>query len=347
MNKPILATGFVVFSLLLPLRAQAAQFSNLFVFGDSLSDTGNVFNVSNRLLPPDPPYSNGRFTNGPNWIDYLAQDLGLEVNPITGNVDPSKGIDFSFGGATTGKDNTLALTFPQLQGLPGLQGEMGEIGEIELFQGFLQQTQQSADPNALYIVWIGANDYLPTQGSFVPFSDPTVPIANIAKAVNSLAAVGAKNIMLVNLPDLGKTPLALGIDTQLPGTSAVLTALTQAHNAALNNLEQSLDPDINLISFDVNSLFNSAIDNPGQFGLNDVTNPCLISINPSISCSNPDEFLFWDSQHPTTKGHQLIADAALEAIKPVPEPASPFGILTFGVLSLVVLKCRGALRAPF
>lgn len=340
MKKPILATGFVVFSLLLPFKANAAIFSNLFVFGDSLSDTGNVFNVSNGLIPPDPPYSNGRFSNGPNWIDYLAEDLGLEVNPITGNVNPSEGINFSFGGATTGKNNTVALDFPQLQGLPGLQGETGEIGEIELFQGFLQQTQQSADPNALYIVWIGGNDYLPTEGTFVPFTDPTVPIDNISKAVNSLAAVGAKNIMLVNLLDLGKAPLALEIDAQIPGTSAALTAIAQAHNAALNDLEQSLDPDINLISFDVNSLFNSVIDNPGQFGLNDVTNPCLVSIDPSIVCSNPDEFLFWDFSHPTTKGHQLIANAALEAIKPVPEPVSAFGILTFGVLSLGVLKSK-------
>lgn len=340
MKKPILATGVVIFSLLLPVKANAAQFSNLFVFGDSLSDTGNVFNVSNGFIPPDPPYSNGRFTNGLNWIDYLAQDLGLEVNPITGNVDPTKGINFAFGGATTGKDNTLALTFPQLQSLPGLQGEMGKIGEIELFQGFLQQTQQNADPNALYIIWIGANDYLPTEGTFVPFTDPTVPIDNISKAVNSLTAIGAKNIMLVNLPDMGKAPLALAIDAQVPGTSAALTALTQAHNAALNNLEKSLAPDINLISFDINSLFNGVINNPGQFGLSDVTNPCLVSIDPSIVCSNPDQFLFWDSQHPTTKAHQLIANAALEAIKPVPEPVSALGIITFGVLGVGVLKSK-------
>ena len=322
MNKKAVATGFFLLSFLFPLRASAASFSNLYVFGDSLSDQGNVFNATGGAVPPSPFYFDGRFSNGPLWVDYLAEDLGLEVNPFVGSADPTEGINFAFAGATTGGENTISLTFPQLPGLPGLQQQ------ISLFTN----TVPAADPNALYIVWAGANDYSPTDGTFVPFQDPDTTIANLTQAVTSLANVGAKNIMLVNLPDLGKSPVSLNTSE-----SEELSALVDAHNAALEGLSESFDPALNLILFDVSEGIDQLFAAPQEFGFTNVTTPCLFV----QSCvTNPDEqnqYLFWDERHPTTAAHQYVGDLALAALNEedptgVPEPASAMGLLAISAL---------------
>lgn len=329
MNKRTVATGFVLFSFLFPLKATAASFSGLYVFGDSLSDTGNTFKATGGNIPPSPPYFQGRFSNGLNWVDYLGQDLGLTpttIVDVAGGANPTEGINFAFGGATTGTANTLSLTFP-IPPLPALQQEIGLFTSLT----------PSADPDALYIVWAGANDYLPTQGSFMPLTEPTVPLNNLADAITVLAVAGAKNFLVVNLPDLGDTPVARIRNSVDPGTSTRLNALTAAHNSGLsttlNDLSQILGEDVNITSLDVNSLFEQVIANPSDFGFTNVTDACL-NLAAGEVCEKPNEYLFWDSQHPTTVGHQQIANLALAAVQPVPESSSALGILAFTALGV-------------
>jgi phospholipase/lecithinase/hemolysin len=313
-EKKILATGIFLLSLMLPLRVWAKNYDEIYVFGDSLSDTGNVFNATQGAIPPD-PYYQGRFSNGPVWVEYLANDLGLTPNPST---------NFAFGGATTGFDNIGLAT------LPGLQQQINSF----------TAANKSADPNALYILWAGTNDYLDYFFGEVP--NPTQTVANLSGAVKALAAVGAKDIMVVNLPDLGKFPVTGG-DRQI---SSVLSTLTSEHDstlsANLNLLSQQLNPDVNIISFDVNSLFSRIIANPEEFGFTDVTDSCIgdLSVVPvnvptkPVACT-PDKFLFWDSVHPTTTTHKIIGDFAFSVLEPtsVPEPSVVFGIFVFGALS--------------
>ncbi len=291
----------------LPKTAQAVtlgNFDEIYVFGDSLSDTGNVFKVTGGFLPPSPPYFQGRASNGPLWVEYLAPKLELTPNPNT---------NFAFGGATTGRSNTTP--FP---GLPGLQQQIN---------GFTV-ANPAANSNALYVVWAGSNDYLGGGAS-----DPTQPVENLSTAVTSLASVGAENILVPNLPDLGRLPGTLGSES-----SSTLSRLTEAHNSGLakvlSGLSQDLGPDTNIIPLDVNALFDQAITNPAEFGFTNVTTACLDNF---VACDNPDEFLFWDDIHPTTAVHQIVGEAAFAA---VPEPASVLGTLAFGALGAGALLKR-------
>jgi phospholipase/lecithinase/hemolysin len=328
MKKPIAATGFLLLSFLFPLKATAASFTQMYVFGDSVSDTGNVFDFTGGAIPPSPPYFDGRFSNGPLWVDYLAQDLGLSLTPYSdvafGGVIPTGGIDFAFAGATTGLDNTVYLTNPNLlPPLPGLQQQIG------LFTS-LVSPNQAADPNALYIVLAGFNDYLPTTSTFIPFETTDTTIANLSSVITSLAALGAQNIMVPNLPPLGELPITLSTPD-----SDRLNTLTDEHNSdlnvALDTLSQSF-PSLNIIPVDLNSLFEDAISEPATFGFTNVTTPCLF-----VGCPNPEEYLFWDLYHPTTATHEFIADVAFQSLNSdsptsVPEPTSGLGILAFGAL---------------
>lgn len=309
MKKQVVATGFFLLSFLLPLKAMAISFSQLYVFGDSLSDTGNAFRVSGGLVPP-PPYFEGRFSNGLIWVDYLAQDLGLNPSPNT---------NFAFGGATTGTNNTISPL------LPGLQQQINTF----------TQANPTADPNGLYIVWAGANDYL---GGGV--TDPTVSIANLSNAITSLAGVGAQNILVLNLADLGSLPGTRGNSQQ----STNLNLLTDAHNSGLSQTIAALSPqlgtDVNLTLVDTNSLFDRVLANPAEFNFTNVTTACLSVIScASANQNEQNQYLFWDNIHPTTAGHQLVADLAFSSLHStsptgVPEPSATLGVLAFGALGV-------------
>lgn len=302
---------------LTPSTAEAFQLTGLYVFGDSLSDVGNFYALTNNQLPPSQlGYFNGRFSNGPIWVDYLAPKLGVTSDIRT---------NFAFPGSTTGTTNT---TIPGV--LPGLQQQIAS---------FTQATPQ-ADPNALYVLWAGANDYLGGQQT-----NPAVPVANLASAIQSLAGVGAKNFLVANLPDLGQVPL---VRDRGPVVSQGATALTTGHNAllaqTLATLGNQLAPiGVNLIPLDVNTVFNRAIANPAQFGLTNTTDACLFPSpilfpntggrpEPITICPNPNQYLFWDSLHPSTTAHGFVGEAAFQTLSAsaVPEPPATAGMVVFG-----------------
>jgi phospholipase/lecithinase/hemolysin len=275
-------------------RIPRLLFSQMFVFGDSLSDDGNIFGITQGAVPPTPPYFNGRFTNGPVWVEYLAPSLGLTLNSAN---------NFALGGATSGTQNTGNI--PGLPSLPGLQQQI---------DGFTA-TNVSADPNALYVVYAGGNDYLGGAST-----DVFAVVNNLTTAIAKLASVGARNFMVPNLPNLGALP---GPAIQGPQVQQGLTQLSTGHGtvlaATLANLEQS--PNINIIPVDVFTLFNNTIANPAAFGFTNVTNNIVpgAGTDPSVrgftipDGVNPDQYLFWDLVHPTTRAHSLVSNTALRA----------------------------------
>lgn len=347
-----------------PFQAQAMSlthhFSNIYVFGDSLSDTGNVSELTQNMFPPT-PYQNGRFSNGDVWIDYLARELELSsptpFATVSQGTAPNNGINFAFGGATTGTANTISSQFLGLQ---------------QQVQGFsaLSTAGVPLDPKGLHILWAGANDYLPTESNFDPYVRPEVPVSNVESAVTNLANLGARNFLVVNLPDLGQTPLALGYDgddLQDPkghNSSAIdpadvdvsqrLDRLTRSHNQQLSQssgrLRSRLGPDVTIAEFDVNAAFNEVLTNPAQFGFSNVTDPCIFSGMCAIDPTQQEEYFFWDNTHPTTRGHEITANYALASLteefskpKPVPEPV-PEGYPLLGIVAVGVGCVGGMLR---
>lgn len=256
---------------------QLGRLTELVVFGDSLSDVGNVFRATGGQYPPNPPYFQGRYSNGRVWVEHLAARLNLSRDRIT-NV--------ACGGATTGSGS--------INGVPGL------LAQVQTFN----TQQRQFNPNTLYVLWGGANDYL--YGA----ATPDIPVTNLSQAIAVLVEAGAKNVLVANLPDLGNLPA-----TRNNANSDTLNALTKAHNLSLekslNKLRQRLDAGTQLIQFDANSLYRTAIENPKQFGFINVTNSC---VNSTMNCEDPNQFLFWDGIHPTTAAHQILGERAFSTI---------------------------------
>ncbi len=256
---------------------QPEPINELYVFGDSLSDVGTVFRATGGTYPPSPTYFQGRYSNGRVWAEYLADRLHLSSRQTN---------NFACGGATTGSErNTL---------VPGL------LTQVQSFT----QTHQQTNPDGLYVLWAGANDYL--QG----VSSATVPVENLTGAITSLVGVGAKKILVANLPDLGQLPA-----TRTSANSASLSALTQSHNQGLRRSLKLLSQqysDLQIVTLDANTLYRDAITNPAAFGFTNVISSCL---SGSRACGNSDQFLFWDGIHPTTAAHRILGEAAFSAIQ--------------------------------
>lgn len=310
MKKIILSTGLTLLSFGLSTQAEAASFSQLYIFSDSLSDSGNIFNLTADLnqippelippgleippvTPPVPPYDeDGRFSNGLVWVDYLAEDLGLTPTPSTElsvlfpgsqeqsilTADPNSGeliVSPFFNGITATQSVNFAFGgsqtgFTSEDGIPGLLTQVG------WFINDLNSVNQSADSEALYIVSSGPNDY-----QTIPNPNPEQTVSNIATTVQALYDSGARNIMVSNMPNLGQTPRALSPFAPVP--SAPLSAVTQVHNSLLTQAlaQLSLLPDINIIPLDIFSLYEQTFNHPEQFGFTTVTEACL-SPDPSF-----------------------------------------------------------------
>ena len=313
--------------------ASAQQFSNLVIFGDSLSDTGNIAKIVPApvlaTIPagtpglPLPPYYNFRFSNGPIYADVLGARLGLSTPTA----------DFAVGGAFTGKLNeTLGAVpvsgvnlSPLLSGLDAVT-PLTPVPIDTSIQGQITSYLTSGTPvskSGLYVVWGGANDYFamlaaiqaqPTlstaQVQGIVGQQVQASVGNLVNDVGALAKAGGHNFVVPMLPNLGGTP---SLNTS--ATTAQLGQLTTfTHNTALANAMGALGQQlhVNVFLVDTAGIFNDIQANPSKYGITNTTQACLSAAGV---CANPNGNLFWDSVHPTSGISQLFAQAVTATVE--------------------------------
>lgn len=312
--------------LCLPVAAQALPYSNLYVFGDSLSDQGNVSHIAGGALPPGEytdGTTSGRFTNGKNYIDYLAESLGLSVAPSL-----QGGTNYAYGGARTDyhvlpSPPALSLMQQRDAYLAGLGGGM-------------------ADPNALYIVWAGSNDLndiltnISTNPLYNPYPDLADVGADLGDVIASLAAAGVRHLVAPNIPNLGLVPRATGGGAPNLQVSGLVSNFNLGLESVLQSIESAY-PETDIIRFDTFSLLSELYQNPTG-GITNVSNNCysLYVVAGGTTCANPETYIFWDQIHPTSATHRILATQLARA---VPEPES-LVLVGVGLLAFVLVRRR-------
>lgn len=295
----------------------AAGYSGITIFGDSLSDTGNVYAATGFTFPP-PPYFFGRFSNGPVWVETLATGIGHGAQSTASFLG---GNNYAFGGAR------MNGTSP----VPGVLQQMG---------GLWAPSHPVADPNALYVVVGGGNDMRDARSAFTTNSaaDQAARQAAAEAAANNLiaslgflASRGAHEVLISNLPDLGVTPEAAFLGLQYASSD-----VTQRFNALMGSVMAagaSFGLDMHFLDMAglLATVFDDALNHGGaQYGVTNVTTPCgAFAGSIGTSC---DVSLFSDDLHPSARAHRLIGLAALDAVR-VPEPET-LAMVTLGFLCL-------------
>jgi phospholipase/lecithinase/hemolysin len=281
------------------------KFSDVFIFGDSLSDSGNAYTFTGEtskapyLIIPRYPYAMGghHFSNGKTWAERVAQGLQLNSGGKASLDGPGKNGNYAFGGARARSGSGHSSPDSALQ--------------VNMFRG----DYQAAPSDALYVIQFGGNDVRdalenPVDGINIIQG----AIVGIATNIQTLYAAGAREFMVANSPDLGLVPVI-----QLLGPEAVAGAglLSFWYNTFLESALGQLEalPGIKIHRLDIAGFLEDVIANPGDFGISNAASPCLNFMSDSgAKCDNPEEHLFWDGIHPTAAGHNALAEIALGVI---------------------------------
>ena len=284
--------------ILAPTPSQAQSYDRLVVFGDSLSDNGNLFALTSGTRPPGSIYWQGRFSNGRVFTELLGFDA-------TGFGTTAGSVNYAFGGARTDAAMSPPGMQVQLQAYLLNGGTFGSNDLVSVLGGannlFQRLTQFASLPPAQQAV-------TNPQGYVQPTA--LAAAADINFIVNSVAGAGAGTILVSNLPRLGITPqfnqgpaAALSPLADFAGTS-----FNSALSAGLFGVAAA-NPNSNIILMDLYKISDPLAGNPGAFGLTNATDACF---NGVTVCANPDGYLYWDGVHPTAAGHRLIAALATD-----------------------------------
>jgi len=262
---------------------QDQRINKLIVFGDSLSDTQNAFNASEWKLPNEESWYAGRFSNGPVWVEYLAASLKLPM------------YNWAIGGA--GTDQHLVL--------PGV------LQQVESWQQYMERASNYRPENTLFLMFAGSNDFINYGRT------PEAANQAMQDSLAALITAGAKRVMVVNLPDVSRTPAFLQ-----RSDTAYVAGQVKVYNALLQRTVQALQNQygaaLQIELFDTHALFDDLLSHPAAYGFDEVQHACLSDVSasalsyasakvPSPNCVDPGRYVFWDALHPTTRTHEWMA----------------------------------------
>ena len=303
--------GVLVFILGFTGNASGQNFSNVVVFGDSLSDSGNAAS-----LQPLPPGSSFTTNPDPVWSEIVAQDFGASgMNDLVG------GPNYAFAGACMNPATPCNAASPTVT--------------MQIAKYFFK-SGETADPSALYAIWGGLNDVVDPAARHDPqASTHTLAAADVNVAqIRRLQDAGARHILVFNLPDSTKSPYVVNLTAGFPEPvrETVLARLSGLGNAYNDRLYAGIrESEDGVIPINLFALFNEIVENHETYGFTDATgtacgepdapDPLSLACGPrDLGYSVPDksgenrQYLFADRSHPSGAVHAMIASAVTSTL---------------------------------
>lgn len=303
-RRALLATGSVL--LLAACSSDStteppppAKFGTMYLFGASLDDTGNACNLSAASCPAA-PYATGRFSNGPLWPELVATQYGASVSPSR-----TGGTNYAYAGARTGA----------IAGTTQLVPNMNQQVDSYLATG---STVGRAD--ALFVIDAATVGNDITDALVQGLSNPQAPAAiinaavtNVTGMISRLYAGGARNFLIANSTDIGRTPLVRSQGALAIAAASALSAQFNAALAAALPGVRTASVGANIYVLDLGAFTAEVFANPTSFGFTNTTAACVVTSPPSV-CTTPDAYLYWDGFHPTAATGRAISRRAITAL---------------------------------
>ena len=281
------------------------SFDRIYVFGDSLSDSGNLASVVGPF--PQPPYYQNRVTNGPVAVEIMAERLGLPLQSSLHLIGPAIGTNYAVAAAKATRNDPIDLNT-----------------QVALF---LANHGSIAPANALYVMFLGGNDVRQARDTTDWFAAVQVvneAANNIGNQMQVLASLGAKNWLVVNAPDIGSIPETslIAEASGFAGLPARASALTVMFNKMLKRKVQLLEEEAGIEAerFDLFKLFGRIIEKGNKLGFSNTTDACfsseLYEFYPGCNFGdNFSQYIFFDEIHPTARVHALVGEAMYRKVK--------------------------------
>jgi thermolabile hemolysin len=279
MKAVVLALACLLSGAGSPLRA----FDALYAFGDSLTDTWR--RPSESLL-----HYEGRWSNGPLWVEYLSVRLGFPYN----------------------RTNNYAYSGAQCNDTLGEVNDFVPSGDVS---------------HSLFVVWAGGNDFLQAYDTLL-LNDAkwdaqiASSVGSLSNAVESLVAKGARTVLVPNTVDITLIPI---VNWTLEPLRVYLRSKVEQFNrelaAALGALAAN-HPDCRVVPFDFYTAVNELVGDAARFGFTKTHIDAVadLTLLDKRFDGPGSRYVFWDSIHPTTKAHALIADWYQASVAPM-QPA--------------------------
>lgn len=343
----VCAAGLVAVAASAPALGQ-----RIVVFGDSLSDTGNVLAFSQTPLaaglgftprPAHPWYEPGQFTNGAtgnaglratrftqgSWVNVFADRLGT-ARPAASGLAPDTtpaGSNFAWGGAQANEGSLL----------PPVATQVG----FYLAASSRPGTTIPRSPDTIHAFWLGGNDLLNAAraSGATPASIAAAGSAAMAAMRDSIQTLvdatgstggagggpGRVRVLWANVPSLDRTPLGASLPLDLRSALRDASLAFRAQQGVEAALLRASNPGLELATLDVFDVFEDVLADPAAFGVTNVTTPILATTDftvpgpftPTLNVgldADPDRYAFWDDLHPTARMHALIGERAAMVI---------------------------------
>jgi len=278
-------------------------YSKVYIFGDSLSDTGNLASVIGGI--PD-PYYNNRISNGPVAVETLAEKLGDTAQASLHLLQLNVGHNYAVAGARASGD------------------DFGDLNNQIL--GFQVNHNYIAPADALYVIFLGGNDIraaLQQSDSKIAKSILKEAKRRIRAAIKTLKQMGARSFLVINAPNIALLPETKITAAAIGNPEYIIRAeqLSKRFNKKLHNIVKNLDDKdgISIIEFNLYRLFNNIVVNASLLGFSNNTDACFSTFAGAfhLDCNdglNANQFVFFDEIHPTARVHGIFGEAFFKAL---------------------------------
>ncbi|MBA4108858.1 MAG: hypothetical protein C0487_04600 [Leptothrix sp. (in: Bacteria)] len=274
-----------------PATVFANSYTQAISFGDSMSDTGNLYesleHYGGRGMP-DAPSKRGRFSDGVVVIEAMTNALNLPL------------VNYAFAGARSGHNNLMPVY--------GMQ--QGMLKQIQDFLDNQSSAKVPVDANALYVLWTGPDDFYADGNVFNKLTSYQIA-RHVNEGMSKLYSRGARHFFVPQMPDLSITPSAHDHNKDLGNYLVNAKARSAEFAVVLNNTLKAFAkqyPQAKVHTFETYTYSQVRMVQAAAEG-NNVTEPCYKPVFPGVPgpvCANPDKYLFWDTNHPTAAGSTVI-----------------------------------------